>query len=166
MHPITIIVRRRPVGAERAVPVGVLPPDDGSVAWERATFDDPRLVDVYDRMAPDHDGWLDPDEGFWRWRAIQARKDTKVNRYVYVGVRDGEPVAAVQYAYGSSERAMYRIDVDALHGVDGAAVRAGLAFLGGNGTTAEEVRTTLPPLRGPCSRRGVLTPVRAHEATQ
>ncbi len=130
--------------AERAVPVGVLPRDDGSVVWERASFDDPRIVAVYDRMAPDHDGWLDPGEDFWRWRAIQARKDTKVNRYVYVGVRDGEPVAAVQYAYGSSEQAMYRIDVDALHGVDGAAVRAGLALLGGNGTTAEEVRTVVP----------------------
>jgi len=130
--------------AERSVPVGELPHDDGSTTWERADFDDPRAVTVYDRMAADRDGWLDPGADFWRWRAIHARKDDKANRYLYIGLRDGEAVAAVQYSYGTAERAMYRIDVEALHGVDGAAVRAGLAFVGANGTTAEEIRTVLP----------------------
>lgn len=129
---------------QRGVPVGELPPDDGSVTWERADFGDPRAIAVHGRMAPDHDGWLDPDAGFWEWRAIQARQDDKANRYLYIGCRDGEPVAAVQYAYAPSEQAMYRIDAEAVSGVDGAAVGAALAFVGANGTTADEVRTLLP----------------------
>jgi predicted acetyltransferase len=129
---------------ERGIPIGELPADDGSVAWQRCAFDDPRLVDAYDRMAPAHDGWLDPGHDFWTWRAMQAASDRTKNRYAYVGTRDGAPVAAVQYAYGGSERAMYRIDADAVAGVDGPAVAAALAFLGTNGTTAEEVRTVLP----------------------
>lgn len=129
---------------ERDVPLAELPAEDRSLTWERSTFDDPRIVAVYDRMAPDHDGWLDPGRDFWAWRATQATKDAKVNRYLYIGLRDGEAVSAVQYAYGSSERAMYRVDLEALYGVDGAAVRAGLAFVGANGTTADQVRTTLP----------------------
>jgi predicted acetyltransferase len=130
--------------AERRVPVSELPGDDGATSWERADVGDPRSIAIYDRMAADRDGWLDPGVDFWTWRVMQARADTKANRYLYIGTRDGEAVAAVQYAYGSSDRAMYRIDVDALHGIDGAAVRAGLAFIGANGTTAEEVRTVLP----------------------
>jgi predicted acetyltransferase len=129
---------------QRGVALQELPQDDGSVTWERADFDDARAVTVYDQMAPDHDGWLDPGPDFWTWRAIQARKDDKANRYLYIGLRDGEPVAAVQYAYGASERAMYRIDVEAITGIDGAALRSALAFLGANGTTADEVRTVLP----------------------
>ena len=130
--------------AERSVPVGELPRDDGSVTWDRADLGDPAAVAVYDRMAADRDGWLDPGADFWTWRAVQARKDERANRYLYLGSRDGEVVAAVQYSYGSAERAMYRIEVEALSGVDGAAVRAGLAFIGANGTTAEEARTVLP----------------------
>ena len=129
---------------ERAVPVDGLPGDDGSVTWERADFGDERLVATYRRMAPDHDGWIDPDAGFWTWRAMQAASDARTNRYAYVGHRDGDVVAAVQYAYGPSERAMYRLDAEAVWGVDGHAVAAALAFLGTNGTTAEEVRTVLP----------------------
>ena len=129
---------------QRDVPVGELPRADRSVRWEQVGYDDPRVVAVYDRMAPDHDGWLDPGPDFWAWRAIQARKDTKTNRYLYVGARDGEPVAALQYAYGPSERAMYRLDVEGLYGVDGGAVLAALAFLGTNGTAADVVRTLLP----------------------
>lgn len=130
--------------AQRGVPMGELPRDDGSVAWEPAELDDPRAVAVYDRMAPDHDGWLDPGRDFWTWRAMQARDDATTNRYLYVGERDGEPVAAVRYAYGPSDRAMYRIDADLVAGVDGPAVRSALALLGAHGTTADEVRTTLP----------------------
>ena len=130
--------------AERSVPVSELPGDDGTVTWARAELGDPVAVAIYDRMAADRDGWLDPGEQFWAWRAAQARKDERTNRYLYLGTRDGEVVAAAQYSYGSAERAMYRIDVEALAGADGAAVRAGLALIGANGTTAEEVRTTLP----------------------
>ena len=130
--------------AERSVPVGQLPRDDGTVAWEPADFGDQRALAVYDRMAVDRDGWLDPGQDFWAWRAIQARSDTGTNRYAFVGVRDGEVVAAVQYAYGRAEGAMYRIDAEAVLGVDGPAVRAALAFLGTHGTTADEVRTVLP----------------------
>ena len=129
---------------ERAVPVDALPRDDGSVTWERVDLGDERLVATYRRMAPDHDGWLEPGADFWRWRSIQAASDTRTNRYAYVGLRGADVVAAVQYAYGSSERAMYRIDAEAVSGVDGHAVAAALAFLGTNGTTAEEVRTVLP----------------------
>jgi predicted acetyltransferase len=129
---------------ERAVPVGALPRDDGSVTWERVDVADERLVATYRRMAPDHDGWLDPGDDFWRWRAMQAASDTGTNRYAYVGSRSGDVVASVLYAYGRSERAMYRIDAEAVSGVDGHAVAAALAFLGTNGTTAEEVRTVLP----------------------
>ena len=130
--------------AQRSVPLGELPRDDGSLRWERAPFDDERLIAVYDRMAPDYDGWLDPGSDWWEQWALQSRKDTKANRYVYVGLRDGEPVAALHYAYASSERAMYRIDADAIVGVDGDAMRAAFAFLGANGTTADELRTLLP----------------------
>ena len=129
---------------ERAVPVDALPRDDGSVTWERVDLGDERLVATYRRMAPDHDGWLEPGADFWRWRSIQAASDTRTNRYAYVGLRGADVVAAVQYAYASSERAMYRIDAEAVSGVDGHAVAAALAFLGTNGTTAEEVRTVLP----------------------
>ncbi len=129
---------------ERGVPIGELPRDDGTVTWARAELDDERPVALYDRMAPDHDGWIDPPADFWRWRALHARQDTKTNRYLYVGERDGEAVASVQYAYGRSERAMYRIDVEHVHAVDGHALRAGLALLGAHGTTADEIRTTLP----------------------
>lgn len=130
--------------AERSVPVSELPRDDETVRWARAELGDPAAVAVYDRMAASRDGWLDPGEQFWTWRAAQARKDERANRYLYLGTRDGEVVGAAQYSYGSAERAMYRIDVEALAGIDGAAVRAGLAFVGANGTTAEEIRTTLP----------------------
>jgi predicted acetyltransferase len=127
-----------------SVPVSELPDDDGQVVWESADFDDPRAVTIYDRIAPDHDGWLDPGSAFWTWRAIQAKKDDKTNRYLYVGLRDAQPVAAVQYAYGRSERAMYRIEVEAIQGIDGSAMQAALALLGAHGTTAEEIRTVLP----------------------
>jgi predicted acetyltransferase len=129
---------------QRGVGVGELPRDDGSLTWERADLDDPRAVAVHDRMAPDHDGWIDPGADFWAWRAIRARKDESANRYLYIGLRGPEPVAAVQYAYGRSERAMYRIDAEVVLGVDGVAVGAALAFLGSHGTTADEVRTLLP----------------------
>ncbi|MDQ6696321.1 MAG: GNAT family N-acetyltransferase, partial [Actinomycetota bacterium] len=129
---------------QRGLGMAELPRGDGSVTWERAAFDDARVVAVYDRMAPDHDGWLDPGPDFWSWRAIQARKDTKTNRYLYIGFRDREPVAAMQYSYGPSERAMYRIDAEAILGVDGAALRAALGFAALNGTTADELRTVLP----------------------
>jgi predicted acetyltransferase len=129
---------------QRAVPVGELPRDDGSVTWERAELGDPRAVTVHDRMAVDRDGWLDPGPDFWTWRAMHARADATTNRYLYLGVRDGEVVAAVQYAYAGAERALYRIDAEAVSGVDGPAVRAALAFLGTNGTTAEEIRTVVP----------------------
>lgn len=121
-----------------------LPRGDGSMTWEPAAFDDPRAVAIYDRMAPDHDGWLDPGPDFWAWRALQARKDDKVNRYLYIGERGGEPAAAIQYSYGTADRAMYRIDVEAINAIDGAALRSALAFLGANGTTADELRTVLP----------------------
>jgi predicted acetyltransferase len=132
--------------AQRSVPVSELPPDDGSVTWEAAELDDPRLKEVHDRMAPDRDGWLDPPQDFWTWRAMHNTRDDKANRYLYVGTDAGATVAAVQYAYADSrsDRAMYRIDAEAVVGVDGRAVRAALAFLGANGTTADEVRTVLP----------------------
>jgi predicted acetyltransferase len=126
------------------VPVSEVPDDDTGVVWECADFDDPRLVAVYDRIAPEHDGWLDPGSDFWTWRAMQAKKDDKTNRYLYVGLRDAQAVAAVQYAYGRSDRAMYRIDVEAIYGIDGSATRAALALLGAHGTTADEIRTVLP----------------------
>jgi predicted acetyltransferase len=129
---------------EVSVPVSELPNDDGQVVWEAADFDDPRLVAVYNRIAPEHDGWVDPGSAFWTWRAIRAMKDEKANRYLYIGLRDARPVAALQYSYGRSDRAMYRIDVEAIYGIDGSAVRAALALLGGHGTTADEIRTVLP----------------------
>jgi predicted acetyltransferase len=39
---------------------------------------------------------------------------------------------------------MYRVDLEGVYGVDGAAVNAALAFLGTNGTGADVVRTFLP----------------------
>jgi predicted acetyltransferase len=150
LYPTTAALYRS-VGFEVAgwwtqvgLPVSELPDDDGEVAWESADFDDPRLVALYDRIAPDHDGWLDPGSDFWTWRAMQAKKDDKTNRYLYIGIRQSRPVAAVQYTYGHSERAMYRIDVEAIYGSDASGMRAALALLGAHGTTADEIRTVLP----------------------
>lgn len=130
--------------AQRSVPIAELPHDRGSLRWERAAVDDPRAVAVYAAMAADHDGWVEPGADLWASWARRAATDEATNRSSYLGWRDGEAVAAVHYAYGSSERAMYRVDADAILGVDGPAVRAALAFLGANGTTADEVRTVLP----------------------
>lgn len=129
---------------KRSVPITELPRDDGALTWERVGFHDPRIFAVYDAMAADRDGWLDPGPDYWAWAAIRATKDEKANRFAYVGLRDGDPVASVWYTYASSERALYRIDAQGIDGIDGAAVRAALAFLGANGTTAEELRTILP----------------------
>ena len=126
------------------VPISELPSDDGSVTWEMADFDDPRLPLVYDRMAREHDGWIDPGSAFWIWRAMHAKKDDRTNRYLYIGSGNRRPVAAVQYSYGQSETSMYRLDVEAIYAIDGPALRAGLALLGSHGTTADEIRTVLP----------------------
>ena len=144
---------------QQGVPMGELPRDDGTLAWERADVDDPRGLAVYGRMAPDYDGWLDPGAAFWKLRAMQARNDTKVNRYSYVGLRGGEPVASLQYAYGTSERAMYRLDVEGIYGVDGAAVRAALGVprherhhRGRGADPPPGGRARAPP--GPCPAHG------------
>jgi predicted acetyltransferase len=150
LYPTTAALYRS-VGFEVAgwwnqvgVPISELPSVDGSVTWETADFDDPRLPLLYDQMAPEHDGWLDPGSAFWTLRATQAKKDDRTNRYLYIGSRSGQPVAAVQYSYGQSETSMYRLDVEAIYGIDGTALRAALALLGSHGTTADEIRTVLP----------------------
>jgi predicted acetyltransferase len=131
--------------ARRRVPLGQIPtePADG-LDWRRTDLDDPVLFDIERRMATRHDGWFRPDPVWIDRHLHQWRKDAKTNRFAYVGHRRGQDVTALIYRYASSDDSMYELDVELLAGTDGDAVAAGLAFLAAHGTTAGEVRTSIP----------------------
>ena len=65
----------------------------------------------------------------------------------WVGRRGADPVAAVVYHHTTSDRGLFDLEADLVAGVDGPALTDALAFLGGHGTTADRVLTTLPSSR-------------------
>lgn len=135
--------------AHRRIPLAEL--DTGAAStltWRRVPLDDPGLGDAIDHaqepMVAAHDGWFRPDPV---WRAAHFRSwatEKGVNRYAYVGARDGTVEAVVVYRYASADAGFYGLEAELLVGVDGAAITAALGFLAGHGTTAAEVKTTLP----------------------
>ena len=150
LYPTTAALYRR-VGFEvvgwftrRSIPLAEVPtaPADG-IEWRRVAIDDPAFASVGEPMIAAHDGWFRPDRN-WVARNVHHRtKDTKTNRFAYVGRRDGRDVTALAYRYAPADP-FYELEVEALVGIDGPAVAAGLAFLAANGTTAREIRTSLP----------------------
>ncbi|MFP5322238.1 MAG: enhanced intracellular survival protein Eis [Acidimicrobiia bacterium] len=118
--------------------------------WRATTPADPVVRELHDRMAADLDGWFRIDPDWWAHGARRAESEGGVNRFTYVGRRDGTDVAAVRYRYDRSETAMYDIDVEVVAGVDHEAVGAALALVAGHGTTVGQIRTALPaPLLAP-----------------
>lgn len=116
-----------------------------TLAWRRVALDDPALGEVTRAMAPAHDGWLRHPELWWRWRAHRARAASGVNRYAYIGQRDGVDVAALVFRYRDSDESLYDLETELVAGADGDGLTAALGFLGRYGTTAGRVATTLPP---------------------
>lgn len=128
----------------RVVPLGEVDVTAEALAWRPTGLDDPAKAGLHDRAAALHDGWFRGDPGWWARRDHDAAADTSVNRWCYVGARDGEDVAVVQYRYDTSETAMFDLDVEVIAGLDGRAVGAALALLAGHGSTAGTIRTALP----------------------
>ena len=130
--------------ARRRVPLAEIPtaPAD-PLEWRAVPFDDPVLRALERPMIAAHDGWFVPDEGWVRRAVHRWQNDTKTNRYAYVGRRDGEDVVALVYRYASSDP-FYELEIESFDAVDGPAVAAGLGFLAAHGTTAGELRTSLP----------------------
>lgn len=129
--------------AKRAVAVTDLPRGDGTVTWEPADHADPVLGELHRTMAVGRDGWVVPPADWWAATGRRRGADPTPT-WSWVGSREGTAVAGVVYRYGASERSLFDLEVDQLVAVDGPALRAALAFLGGNGTTADRVVTTLP----------------------
>lgn len=129
----------------RRVPLHLVPTEPAdSLTWRRVAFDDPAIAATYSAMVPTVDGWIEPDEVWWRRTRRLMTKDTSKNRYAYVGSRRAQDVAALVYRYDSSDDRLYELAVETIAGADGAAVAAALAFLARNGTTAGHLETTLP----------------------
>jgi predicted acetyltransferase len=130
--------------ARRRIPLAAVPtgPAD-TVEWRAVGFDDPALQAVDADMVLLHDGWFRPDPTWMRGHAHRWSKDERTNRFAYVAHRGGRDVAALVYRYSPADP-FYELDVEQLSAVDGDALAAGLGFLAANGTTATELRTTLP----------------------
>lgn len=135
--------------AQRAIPhtsVPTGPADD--LVWERVRFDDARIVEVDARAARSHTGLLTVEADTWTRRALMWEKASSSNRYAYVGLRDGEPVAAVVYLYvkpeHASDPAFYQLQTDVLAAADRPAWQSVLAFLAMQSTTSSEIRTSVP----------------------
>lgn len=112
--------------------------------WARAEPGDPAVRTVHEAMARRHEGWFCADDVWWgrQWRRID--QDERTNRFVYIGRRAGEPVAALAYHYADADERLYDIALDLLAGADDDAVGAALGFLGRHGTTVGHVETTAP----------------------
>lgn len=129
----------------RHLPLSTIPVDAGTdLRWRRVELDDPALPAVYEAMAPQVDGFLAAGELWWRRVPWLWANDKGTNRYVYIGQRGANDVAAVAYKYKSSTDDIYDLAVDVLAGTDPEAVAGALAFIGSNGTTAGHVETYLP----------------------
>jgi len=129
--------------AQRSVAGADLPRPTGTVAWDPVAHDDPELAAVQAACAAGRDGWVVPSARWWRTVGARRAAEPKPS-WSWVGRRDGAPVAAVAYGYGPSERRLFDLDVELVVGADGPALTDALAFLGANGTTADQVVTTLP----------------------
>jgi GNAT superfamily N-acetyltransferase len=136
---------------QRAVSVRDLPTPSGDVTWAPTTPADPAVAVVQAACAEGRDGWVVPPQQFWVGWAHRQQEGTT---WTWVGRRPGsdDPVAAVSYGHAKGERALFDIDAPVVLGVDGPALADALAFLGGNGTTGDRVRTPLP---GPLLARHV-----------
>lgn len=134
----------------RRFPVGEVAAPTTALDWRATTPGDPAVRDLHDRMAAALDGWFRIDPDWWANGARRAESEGGVNRFTYVGRRDGADVAAVRYRYDRSETAMYDIEVEVIAGVDHEAVGAALGLVAGHGTTVGQIRTALPaPLLAP-----------------
>lgn len=120
-----------------------LPRPSGTTSWEPVDHADDRIRPVYESCARSRTGWVVPSEGWWRASAHQ-RGTGDPPSWTWLGLRSGEPVAAVSYSYTGSERSLFDLEEGLVAGVDAIGVGDALAFLGANGTTADRVRTTLP----------------------
>lgn len=129
--------------AKRAVAVADLPRGDGAVTWEPADHADPVLGEVHRTMAVGRDGWVVPPADWWAATGRRRRSDPTPT-WSWIGRRQATAVAGVVCRHRTSERSLFDLEVDQLVAVDGPALREALAFLGGNGTTADRVVTTLP----------------------
>lgn len=130
--------------------VGEVVPPLVSHDWRATMPDDPVVRDLHDRMAAGFDGWFRSDPDWWAHGARRAGSEPGVNRFTYIGQRDGTDVAAVRYRYDRSETAMYDIEVEVIAGLDREAVGAALGLVAGHGTTVGRIRTALPaPLLAP-----------------
>lgn len=128
----------------RRLPVGAIDvPGGDELEWREVDPGSDELVARYDDMAGRFDGWFRVDPQWWAHRRHRQARDASTNRFTYVGARAGQDVAAVQYRYEKGGE-FYDLEVEVLAGVDGAAVGAALGLLGGHGTTAGHVATSLP----------------------
>lgn len=121
-----------------------LPRPSESVTWRQVAIDDPGIVAQYQSMAAHYDGWVSPGSGFWAVRHHRLRNETTVNRFAFIGTRDGRDVAAVRYRYTDSDTDLFDVTIELLGGVDGDAITDALAFVGGHGTTGGAVTTEVP----------------------
>lgn len=128
--------RRIPLGEIRTEGVEAL-------RWRQVAHDDDVVRRLHDEMSARHDGWFRVDPGWWEFRAHRHVRETSTNRYSYVGARAGVDVAVVQYRYETSGD-FYDLEVEVLAGLDVDAIGGALGLLGGHGTTAGHVITTLP----------------------
>ena len=130
--------------AHRRIPLSAIPTAPAAgVEWRAVEFDDPVLQAIEAEMIGHHDGWFRPDPVWIEGYAHRRAKDSRTNRFAYVGRREGRDVTALIYRYAPVDP-FYELEVEQLAGVDGDALAAGLAFLAVNGTTATELRTDLP----------------------
>lgn len=129
----------------RRIPLDEVPVGPAAeLRWRRVLVGDPVVKTLHDRMGTDIDGWVQPDRLWWAWHVHDWEKDTSTNRFVYVGSRHGEDVAAVHYTYVDGGERLYDLEAQLLVGADGPAVAAALGFLGRNATAASSLVTVLP----------------------
>lgn len=129
--------------AQRSIPVGDLPRPSGEVQWAPVAHTDATLQQVHDAMARGRDGWLTAPPSWWE-RNGRRRQHGPKPAWSWIGHRDTAPAAMVVYQHRDSERGLFDLDATFVAGIDGAALADALAFLGGHGTTADRLVTTLP----------------------
>lgn len=121
---------------------------DDDVTWDRVEFDDSRIIELEAAAARARAGWLSRDRASWDRMATRWRGEPAVNRYAYVGRRDGTDVAAVVYHYAEPEDpefgVFYAIETDVIAATDPDAWRSAFGLLAMQSTTSAEIRTDLP----------------------
>ena len=126
------------------VPIAELPASDGSLTWEPAAFDAVEVRSVANRAGIDHDGWLVRGEVDYAWLE-HNRRHRATSGDVFVGRRDGAPVAAAAVSYTSTPTdEVFELTADLVTGVDHHALGEALAFLARHGTAAGQADVKLP----------------------